>query len=229
MGLCAFPVFADSFVNGGFESGSFDSWTLGGGSYYGYYTPSGDPGKSAIVTAGTDPRTGGNLNMVYDGTYSARVNNYDYWYHYSTISQTVANYTDQFIYFAFAAVIEDPGHSNPGHVRITLTADNTAEMIYNWYIDYYSHPVDATWHTYGGWGYTDWIVAELDVSEYSGQDLTITVLASDCGAGGHGGYAYFDGFGGEAPTGSPTVPEPSTMILLGSGLLAAFAFARRKR
>ena len=226
--LVAAPAFANTFINGGFEDngGSFDSWTKGGGTYNGSYSYSGDPGKSAIVSTGTDPYTGGNLNMVYEGSKAARVNNYDWNYHFSTISQTVTNYTDPNIYFAWAAVIEDPGHSEPGHVRVTLKDVTTNQIIYNQYIDYYSHPAGVNWHTYNGWGYTDWNVAQL-VTPVLGDTYELTVLASDCGWGGHGGYAYFDGFGAAPP--QPSVPEPLTMLLLGSGLVGVIGFGRKFR
>ena len=113
-GCAGSPVLAASFVNGGFEDGTFNGWTKDGGTYQsGTYYPSADPGKSAIVGTGVDPISG--LNTVYNGSYSARVNNFDNYYHYSTITQTVTNWTDPSIYFAYAAVIEDPGHDYAGN------------------------------------------------------------------------------------------------------------------
>lgn len=224
--LFATSAWAASFVNGGFETGDFSGWTKGGGAYYGSYYPSGDPGKSAIVSTGTDPYTGNNLNMVYSGNYSARVNNYDWGYHYSTISQTVTNWTDPNIYFAYAAVLEDPGHAYPGHMRVTLKDETTNTNLYDVYFDYYTAGSvlgNAEWHHYGYWGYTDWQVVQLDTSAVMGDDLTLTLLASDCAYGGHGGYAYLDGFGAVPPT----VPEPSTVALLGLGL-AGIAVARKR-
>lgn len=226
--LFATSAWAASFVNGGFETGDFSGWTKGGGAYYGSYYPSGDPGKSAIVTTGTDPYTGNNLNMVYSGNYSARVNNYDWGYHYSTISQTVTNWTDPNIYFAYAAVLEDPGHAYPGHMRVTLKDETTNTNLYDVYFDYYTAGTvlgNAQWHHYGNWGYTDWQVVQLDTSAVMGDDLTLTLLASDCAYGGHGGYAYLDGFGAVPPT----VPEPSTVALLGLGLAGIAIAGKRMR
>lgn len=231
LSLLVSPAWADSFVNGGFESGDFTGWTQDGGRYNwgGSYSYTGDPGKSAVVSAGLDPYTGNNLNMVYSGNYSARVNNYDWNYHFSTISQTVNDWSDTSIYFAYAAVLEDPGHAYAGHMRVSLFDETTGNYLYDTYFDYYTADTvlgAAQWNTYGNWGYTNWQVVQLDTSAVQGHDLTLTLLASDCGAGGHGGYAYLDGFGAAPPP--PGVPEPTTMLLFGTGLAGLAAVGRRR-
>src|SRR5689334_17825400 len=85
-------VFAGSFVNGGFETGDFSGWVQGGGYWSGgavsptdylasgsQYDMSGN--RSAIVSVGNDPITG--LPMVYNGNYSARINDSSDSYHVS--------------------------------------------------------------------------------------------------------------------------------------------------
>ncbi|MCG2711914.1 MAG: PEP-CTERM sorting domain-containing protein [Candidatus Omnitrophica bacterium] len=223
------PAFAQ-FINGGFEDGNFTGWTQNGGRYNwgGTYSYSGDPGRSAIVGAGTDPYTGGNLSTVYSGNYSARINNYDNRYHFSTITQDTV-WNDSNIYFAWAAVIQDPGHIYPGHMRVTLNNLTDSTSLYDFQIDYYNQS-GATWHTYNDWGYTDWNVVQLDTSAHLGDTLRLSILASDCGAGGHGGYAYLDGFGAVAPPQGDDnpVPEPMTMLLFGPALLGLVGLKRRK-
>ena len=113
MALFVATAASADFVNGGFEDGNFTGWTKSGGYFYGggNYNNWGDPGKSAIVTPGPDPYTNNVLPRVPAGygNYSARVNNYDYDYHYSTLSQT-ANWNTPHMYFAWAAVLEEPGN-----------------------------------------------------------------------------------------------------------------------
>lgn len=212
-----------AFVNGSFDDpvngGTFNGWTLGGGNWHGStYNATGNPGKSAIVSAGYDPILGGTaLSMTYGNTaYAARVNNYDSGFHYSTMSQTIT-WNDPSIFFAWAAVIQNPNHSGPGHVKVTLDnlTDNT--QLYDVFIDYNTHPAGVNWHVLPNnrWGYTDWNICQLDTSDSIGDQLRLTVLASDCSQGAHGGYAYFDGFGSTPPS----VPIPGALWLLGSGLL----------
>jgi len=223
-------AWAATFVNGGFEDGDWTGWTKNGGSYYSSgYTWTGDPGKSAIVTPGTDPYTANNLNRVYNGSYSARVNNYDGGFHFSTISQTVTNWTDPKIYFAWAAVLQNPGHAYAGHLRITLTDDTLSSTLYDVAFDYFTAPGYVSWlDGASGWKYNDWVVEELDIAAANqGNDLTLTLLASDCGYGAHGGYAYLDGFGA-APPPQGGIPEPMSMTLFGIGLLGAGYLRKRK-
>lgn len=234
------PAAWGQFINGGFENGDFSGWTKNGGYWYGgsyYWT--GDPGKSAIVTPGTDFYTNNALQMVAYGNYAARVNNYDGNYHFSTLSQTVSNWSDPGVYFAWAAVLEEPGNVHPEsdapHFKISLFDNTTNTTLYSKAFNVYNAgSTGITWKKgyydgYNQWWYNDWVIASLDASGVQGHTLTLEVLAADCGWGGHGGYAYVDGFGGSPPPPPPPpVPVPASIILLGSGLAGLAGFSRRR-
>lgn len=231
------PAFAGSFVNGGFENGNFTGWTQGGGCWNGYwpinpsdFLPGGmyyDMGynASAIVTPGPDPIVGSLLNRVYNGSYAARVNDSYNNNSVSVISQSVSNYTDPYIYFAWAAVLESShGSTDSDNFTLRLTDDTTQTVLYA--VSYNSYDNGAIFHPYGYWFYTDWQVQQLDVNALQGHDFTLTLLGSDCPYGGHAGYVYLDGFGAAPPP--QTTPEPGTLALLGSGMIFGANWIRRR-
>jgi hypothetical protein len=143
------PVQAGSFVNGG-EDGTFNGWTQGAGYWNGYwpinpsdFLPNGacynsGYNASAIVTSGPDPTVGNLLNRVYNGSYAARINDWNNNNSVSVISQTVSNYTDPFIYFAWAAVLEESHYSNDSDNFTLQLVDNTTN----------SSPINLTYNSY---------------------------------------------------------------------------------
>lgn len=240
---------ADTFVNGNFENGSLSGWTQGAGAL--------DPGQltdnlsasdylprgahydlslnaSGVVTPGTDPNTDNKLNMVYSGNYSARVNDQNPDYSVSVLSQTVKNYTDTHIYFAWAAVLEaSHGPTDSDVFQLSLLDNTTGKSLYN--VTYNSDTAPAGLFTQSStdWFYTDWQVTDLDVSSLTGDTFTLTLLASDCPYGGHAGYVYLDGFGGAPPPtqgggDASATPEPATMSLMGLSLAGALFFFRKR-
>lgn len=245
MGMSVGLLAADTFSNGNFESGDFSGWTQGAGYLSSgqttnnlvpsSYLPAGtnydiSANASAIVSPGMDPNTDNNLRMVYGGNYSARINDGSPNYSVSVISQTVNNYSDSHIYFAWAAVLQSShGPTDSDVFQIILTDNTTSTDLYNVTYNSATAPTGLFTQSSTGWFYTDWQVQNLDVSANQGDTFTLTLLGSDCPYGGHAGYVYLDGFGSVAPPPS-NAPEPATFSVMGAALLCgSFWLIRRRR
>jgi hypothetical protein len=241
---------ADGFINGDFETGDASGWIIGGG-YRGnvdnatltpsLILPGGalyDAGiansHSSIISAGTvDPNVGAALgSTVYSGNYSWRVEDTTYGGYASALSQTVLDYSDPDIFFAWKAVLLGAhGPDDAATMLITLTDLTTGtELIRRQYNAADSGTgVDSRFSLLNNNYYTpDWQIEQLSIGpSLAGHDFMLSVLGSDCEPTGHWGYVYLDGFGAVIPTAADPVPEPASMLLLGAGLLG-LAAARRK-
>ena len=67
----------------------------------------------------------------------------------------------------------------------------------------------------GVWMYSSWQSESVDTSQRIGDTFTLTVLATDCGEGGHAGYAYVDDFGYSTPEISPVLLLTSVLPIVG--------------
>ncbi|NBW97340.1 MAG: PEP-CTERM sorting domain-containing protein [Planctomycetia bacterium] len=262
MCLAASTANADMFLNGGFESGTtgwtsvVGQWTLSGSNTpvetivsstaSNWWAYSGD---SAVVTgtALTDSRTGGNLRQVFSGSSSFRVGNESAIRHFARLSQTVSSYSGGDIYFAFAAVLEDPdtNHTDPQRpafkfdVRdetlnqslysVAFNSEGTGSGAINWNRGIRNSLNDGYWY------YSDWQLIRISTTGRQGNTISMAVATYDCSLGQHGGYAYVDAFQDTAPTPNPgvtttggvltysAVPEPSSVLLAALGMAGAIA------
>jgi hypothetical protein len=240
-------AFAGSFINGGFEDGNANGWTTGqgyrgntsntglspssvlpGGSLY-----TGPATRSSVVAAGTlDPNLGALLgSTVYSGNYSYRIEDTTFGGNASAIRQSVTNYTDSNIFFAWKAVLENGGHTatQSAVFKLVLRDDTTGTDVITRTYDA-GGGVDGRFTSTGDLYYTaNWQIEQLAIdASLSGHDFTLSLLAADCEPTGHTGYAYLDGFGAVIPP-TGTVPLPGTLGLLGLGFLGLGASRKRKQ
>lgn len=248
---------AASFFNGGFEDGTSSGYTTGtgyrgntlnsalttasllpGGSLY-----TGPGSRSAVVgTSYVDPNLGALLgSTVYSGNYAFRVEDTSSGGYASVISQTVTNYTDPTIFFAYKAVLENGGHTADESaellVELTDNTTNTVLLRDQFNAGATGSGVDMRFASSGDLFYTpNWQIEQVNIDASNfGHTFTLSVLGADCEPTGHTGYVYLDGFGNANPTpgggsgGGTAVPEPATLALMGSGLLGLLATRRRAR
>lgn len=257
LALSASPAMAAGFINGGFEDGTTNGWIIGGGSRSSQnlssivpseYLPGGSrynasiATHSAVVSPGKAEGALGNLmpNVVYSGNKSLRVEDTATGGYLSVASQTVTNYTEDNIFFAWLAVLENGGHSAQQSAAMIITLEDLTaggapiiSRIYNAVGG--GGGVDSRFNQLGDYFYTPvWQIEQLAIDvNLKGHDFRLTVLASDCAPTAHEGYVYLDGFGAvtppviDPPVGG--VPEPATWAMMISGFALIGASMRRRK
>lgn len=213
----ASPAFA-IFQNGGFELNNYSSWLIGGGSNPGLtgappFTGANiqingsSPGPATLVTNIQDARAP-TLVLPRLGQITSKLNDENGGSLVTTLRQvdtvTAADIDPSdglpHIRFSFAPVLEDPSHSADDqpyfYVALRRVSDNS--LLY----EQFAYSGQAGVNFLNGpapWKYLEFQDVDITLPANAvGEQVELTVIASDCSLGAHGGYVYIDGFGSSA-------------------------------
>ncbi|EJU11758.1 outer membrane autotransporter barrel [Sphingomonas sp. LH128] len=221
----AAPALGQTVVNPGFESGDTTGWVLTGGTWTSTAqwppadsTWAGAPNSYTITNAGDlDPFTG--TPTVFAGNHAIRLNDMSPNYGVTALSQSVANYTGNKLYYAWNAILE-PSHGatdSPSFI-IKVVDKTTGKVINNIAYSAYTAQNTTIFRQAGRYVTSDWKVEDIDM--VAGHDYDLLFVALDCPYGAHSGYVYVDGFGNAIPSANANVDfDPATDLTRGSDVL----------
>lgn len=246
--LASSPAWA-IFANGGFETGDYTGWTIGGGGNPGLagsppFTGSSivitgsAPGPATVVGTLSDPRAP-TLVLPRVGTRTAKLSEESGGATITTMIQvdtlTAADIDSSdgmpHIRFAFAPVLEDPNHTPNQQPYFYVSVKNLATNAVLFEQFAYSGQPGVTYLAgASGWKYLNFQDVDAVLpSSAIGSQIELRIVAAKCSLGGHGGYVYVDGFGSTAvppPGGPPAVFTPVPALpASGLGLLGALMAA----
>ena len=197
-------VTAQNCPNSDFSQGNFLNWIGTTGTVFSMGSPYDVPGFVAgqhtiFATSQPDPNTGGVISTIPSGAVSSCQLGNDingYGAESMTYSMTVDMSNRLFIY-EYAMVLQDP-ISSPHTISekprfIVKTMDNLGQIIpgnCSFYETYGGDPNNDFSYFTNEITYSVWKKVAIDLSDYLGFNIQIQFTTTDCGLGGHWGYAY---------------------------------------
>ena len=219
-----------TFTNADFTNG-LTGWSQGGGTFTSplsapyimdpsNYT-TGTSNNTVITSSANDPLVP--VSMTYNGQNSVRVNDSVNNRSISTISQTVTNYgmtsgvtvgDVATVNLAWSAVLQSAPHAAKDTDGFTLKVYDVTTSTVVKLVSYNAATTGSLFTASGSYLYSGWQAESVAVR--AGDTITVSMLATDCDAGGHFGYVYLSSFGttpvvGLAPLGGgvfgPSIPD----------------------
>ena len=98
-----------------------------------------------------------------------------------------------FFLLKYAIVLNDPGHNHSVQPRFELNIKDQQGNLLNCghYEVRAAENIDG-FESCEDWRVRPWTTAGFELASYHGQTINIEIISTDCGKGGHGGYAYID-------------------------------------
>ncbi|HAI56335.1 MAG TPA: hypothetical protein DCM04_00225 [Saprospirales bacterium] len=207
--LFVFTTNAQNCFDADFESGTLGGYTA----YHGEITNQGlvifpnqnienSQHKIMQITDGFDPIAeqfcDQNKNLLVTGTgtgkYTLRLGDADNGARTSKVELSFEVTSDvSFFLLKYAIVINDPSHNHSVQPRFELNIKDQDGNL----LDCGAYEVRAAEDIPGfesceNWRVRPWTTAGFELESYLGQTISIEIISTDCGLGGHGGYAYID-------------------------------------
>jgi hypothetical protein len=161
-------------------------------------------GLTSVVSAGTDAGSGGAVHYPIWGSKAALVNlggnsNRSSSIHQqATMALADVDPTDGKIHirFAIAPVLQNPAHKQNEQPYFFIEIKNLTKGTQLFHTFNFAGESGVPWQYVGGYAYTEW--QALDVAPGNGfldvgDQVSLEVMASSCGLGGHEGHVYVVG------------------------------------
>ncbi len=183
--------------NADFSFGNFQNWTGGTG----ICCPTINinvpnvivNGRHTIMTPGTDnivPM----LQRVPPGyNQSARLGNSSGGRQAERLAYSfVVNNQNTLFTYEYAVVLQYPaGHPVPDQPKFQIQVRNqNGQIVPCTFLNVWANPNLPGWGSYAGYVWKNWTKSGIDLSQLSGQTVTIEAQSGDCGWGGHSGHGY---------------------------------------
>ena len=237
--LVVSPAYA-LFTNGGFDTGDASGWTVVG-----------DYSVISSFSPQFNNTSGWTSGIPYYGSHSLMLGSGDVGNVWDDRHQSSATQTDTVsaadiaaglhLYFKWGAILEEPTNNathtdaQQPYFSVDISKWNGGGWTSMYYDDHRANQLGFTKIGTNALGDDGDIwygsaVTDFDLSSLTaGDQVKIDLFVRDCGQGGHGGLVFLDGFGTEQPPDDNVVPEPGTLMLLGTGLVGLIGLRRKSR